>query len=157
MELIATTQAVLNAPANPLPLKAHFCFSEEDSLIVQLLLVLQMETAGGLVLHDQQMWEFSRDLLDEAFSKPGEVAGLADVKITYLEEPELQVCDGIWLGQHQLKIVLFDSSERTHPIYCDAEPVVDFMAESLRRVPVGSETADVDGAIARLLDGTHGL
>lgn len=156
MELIRTSQAVLNAPDDPLPLTAHFFYDEDQPLIVQLLLVLQVTTPSGLVLHDQQRWEFSRDILDEAFSKPGITAGLADIKVTYLEDPFMVVCEGIWLGEHQLKIDLLDTDETTRPIYCDAEPVVDFMAESLRAVPVGTETiADqVDDAIERLLGET---
>jgi hypothetical protein len=145
MDLITRkSTAALNAPDNPLPLTAHFVYNPEQSLVVQLLLVLQMKMGDGRVIHDQQRWEFSREILDEAFSKPGETAGLADVKITYLEDPDVIVAAGIWLGEHQLKIDLYDTDENTRPIYCDAEPVIDFMAASLRAVPVGLETASVD-------------
>lgn len=152
MDLITrSSTAALNAPDNPLRLTAHFAYDPQEPLLVRMLLVLQVKMPSGHVVHDQQRWDFSRDLLDEAFSKPGETAGLADIKITYLEDPPFLVTRGIMLGDHQLRVDLWSEDGTARPIYMDAEPVVDFMAATLRAVPTGSEVIDLDSEIEQLL------
>jgi hypothetical protein len=55
------------------------------------------------------------------------------------------------LGDHQLRVDLWSEDGTARPLYMDAEPVVDFMAATLRAVPTGSEVIDLDSEIEQLL------
>lgn len=142
--VLVTAGAVLdNGTHGELPLTANFVYNPADPVAVSMTLILDVELDSGHMARDQSTWTFGRGLLDTALSSiNSRTVGDGDVTVTY------------YYGQNLLRLQLTDVHGQKHALYVDAEPVQQFMEQSLRMVPADRETVDVDTAIEKLLDGT---
>lgn len=84
-------------------------------------------------------WQFSRELMDEAFARPGQVAGVGDVTITHLP------------ADQDLRIGLTDINQYRHALRIDAIKAYDFMLRTFVVVPQGTEDVHVDDTLRRIL------
>lgn len=142
--IIVIAGAVLqNGKHGELPLTANFVYNPDDPMAVSMTLILDVELPCGDMATTQNTWVYSRDLLDVALSRLDRVPiGAGDVTVTYLVKPDV------------VRIELTDVQGDKHALFVDAEPVYDFMEQSLRVIPAHKEKVDVDAAIHQLLDGT---
>jgi hypothetical protein len=138
--VLMTAGAVLNnAEHGPLPLTANFVYTATDPVAVSMTLIAELELGSGEMVSEQQTWVFARNLLDAALSHGSFPVGEGDVVITHDRVRDV------------VTFTLLDLHGVPHQLYVDVEPVVEFLERSLRLVPTGAETVDVDAALGQLL------
>lgn len=124
-----------------------------------IVLTLRLEPAGvrdwqrakyGL---DAITYQISRDLMAEAIAKPEHFVGEGDIQLSY-DPDELGVNNVLTYDDADpaLRVRVKDSSENWRLFVLDGRSVVSFMTKSYMIVPQAQETADVDTALAQLLD-----
>lgn len=128
------TLQLLSAPAGTRPLPAEFQYSPRDPLAVTVI----FDTTSEAPVR----WVFSRDLLSDGLERQ---SGTGDVTVTPVEDEH-----GVPAIQIQLS-----SPDGDAFMLASAEQVEDFVTQTWRLVPPGTEGAllDIDLALDSLLNG----
>lgn len=129
--LLETPAWLDNAEHGVLAMTAKFQFDQSDPLAIEMTLVVQVYRGDEFLGQDQQCWGFARDILDTALSTSDQrMIGDGDVRAQYAPER-----DELWVW-------LYDSKGAEHRITMPAGPVRQFMANTFRIVPAGTEAYD---------------
>lgn len=122
---------------------ARFVYRETDPFAIQLTMIPLLMVQGTPCSGDPVTWSFARDLIDTALMREdGSLVGDGDVRASYLP------------AQDDLVLWFTDHHNASHSVRFDAPGVSAFMMRTFQLVPAGQETADVDGALGHLLNGT---
>lgn len=114
-------------------------WSDRDPFSVSMMLLNTYEDYTEPAI----TWEFSRELMYDAYCRPDHVVGLGDVLMSY--DPR----------EGDLRIWLTDVYDERHAVLLDATRIYHFLIRTMAITPLGQEQTSqlIDEALSQLLGG----